>query len=145
MIKGQAAVIAAELTIAWATNQRLSEQNLQSRVTIAFPRLKIRGLSGWQPPSPTLAGAVAGLINPHSRPPYTPPPKYYGPEHGIPSVIVYLNGILDVEYYVSKHYMMRLLNVGCMVIQKDRKGQGYVRIPLNSPPITGQPYQFEVA
>lgn len=144
MIRGQAAVAAAEWTIAWATNQRLSDKNLQSRVTIAFPRVKIAGLNGWQPPSPTLAGAVAGLFNPNSRPAHTPPPKYYGPEHGIPSVIVYLNGVEDVEYYVSKHYMMRLLNVGCMVIQKNRRGQGYVRIPLESPPITGEPYQFEV-
>ena len=145
MIKGPRATAAAESAAAYVNQARMNGPNLLHRLVFAFPRVKIHGVSGWTSSSPTMAGVAAALRDPAKDWNIAPrKPKIYGPGHSIPSIMVPLNGIRDVEFYVSRRSLELLLSVGCLVIQVNKKKQGFVRVPLNSPLITGEPFEIEV-
>ena len=143
MITGAEANAAVEFQITWITSQRLNDPTHLERILFAFPRVKLMWSESWQPASPLIAAATGIMRDPGSRREHVREPKTLGIGHPIPSRIVYLSGVTDVEYKVSKHNMERLLNVGCLVIQMV-KGRAHVRIPFNSPAYHGQPRQYEV-
>ena len=145
MIKGPRATAAAESAAAYVNQARVNGPNLLHRLVFSFPRVKIDGVNGWTSASPTMAGVAAALRNPAKDWNIAPrKPKIYGPGHPIPSIMVPLNGIRDVEFYVSRRSLELLLSVGCLVIQMNKKKHGFVRVPLNSPLITGEPFEIEV-
>lgn len=123
---------------------RLAHENHLDRIVFCFPRVKGEFGDHWQDASPYVAAASAVARQPEAATVQPPPVKYLPPGHPIPSIIVRLTGIKDIEYYVSRKNWERLLRSGFAVIQQDRDGF-YVRIPLNSPLYHGQPYDFQVS
>lgn len=143
MIIGAEADAAVDSVIEWIALQRTSNSNNLERIIVAFPRVKTVWANHWQYPSPLIAAATAILRNPESRREHIPAPKTFGDGHSIPSTIVFLDGIIDVEYKVSKHNLKRLLDVGCIVVGLS-KGRGQVRIPFNSPAHHGKPQRYKL-
>ena len=144
MIKGPRATAAAESAAAYVDQARMNGPNFLHRLVVSLPRVKTDGVDSWTSASATMAGVAGALRNPAKDWNVAPrKPKIYGPGHTIPSIIVPLNGIRDVEFYVSRRSLKLLLSVGCLVIQMDKKKQGFVRVPLNSPIITGNPFEFD--
>ena len=123
---------------------RLDDPQQLDRIVFCFPRIRTQGGNHWADSSPFSAAACAIARDPGSAVTQPAPIKRIGAGHAIPSVIVRLAGIEAVEHHVSRKNMERLLSVGCVVIQGDRKGF-FVRIPYNSPLYHGQPYQFDSA
>lgn len=142
MIVGTEADVAVDRAIAWVRHQRLNNPITHGRVMVAFPRVKVNRSDDWQDPGAKIAAAVAIMRDPSCRHDRVLEPKDIGVGHPIPSRIVYLNGVTDVEYKVSKHNLERLLKVGCLVIQVS-KGRAFVRIPFDSPAYHGRPQQFD--
>ena len=143
MLQSNRANQAVESTIAYIEAMRLNDSNYLSRIVFCFPRVKFEESDKWQDASPLVAAATAIVRNPEKAVIQPPPIKIFGPGHKLPSVIVGLNGITAVEYHASRRNLERLLSIGCVVIQKDRKGFS-IRIPFNNPMYNGTPHQFEV-
>ena len=125
------------------TTMRLGDPSRLDRIVFCFPRVRTEWSDNWTDSSPLLAATCAVARNPGTAVKQPPPIKNIGLGHAIPSVIVRLTGVEATEHHVSRKNMERLLSVGCVVIQKDRKGF-FVRIPYNSPAYHGQPYQFDI-
>ena len=123
---------------------RLNNSNFLDRIVFCFPRVKSDLDDQWADASPHVAAASAIARQPEIAREQPPPVKSISHGHPIPSAIVRLSGITDVEYYVSRKNWERLLRLGIVVIQRDRNGF-FVRIPLNNPMYHGQPYQFDVS
>ena len=123
---------------------RLNNPNYLDRIVFCFPRIKGDMDDDWTEASPHVAAASAIARHPETAREQPPPVKPISHSHPIPSMIVRLSGIKDVEYHVSRKNWERLLRLGIAVIQRDRNGF-FVRIPLNSPMYHGQPYQFDVS
>ena len=123
---------------------RLNNPNYLDRIVFCFPRIKGDMDDDWTEASPHVAAASAIARHPETAREQPPPVKPISHSHPIPSMIVRLSGIKDVEYRVSRKNWERLLRLGIAVIQRDRNGF-FVRIPLNSPMYHGQPYQFDVS
>ena len=125
MIRGVAASDAVDQTIAYIESLRIKGPNYLGNVIFCFPRIKMDYDDRWTDASPFLAGVAGGLHNPESN---LEDVTYYGEGYTMPSVVVPLSGIRDVEYQVSRQNMFRLLRVGCIVIRPN--GNGFaVRIP----------------
>ena len=140
MIKGAEANRAAENALANIRNTRRTHDGLD-RIVFCFPKVKIVGAGEYKDGSALAVSAAAIARNPSTRVDRTVLIKHYGKEHSIPSCIVPLQGIADVEYHVSRQNMERLLKVGCIVFQKYKKGFG-MRIPYDSPSYSGKPTEF---
>ena len=109
-----------------------------------FPRVKtVVDGDRWVDGSAFLAAAAAIMREPETRVNKDVPLKWYDGKHSIPSAIIPLEGITDIEYHVSSRNMESLLSVGGIVFQKYLKGFG-VRIPMSHPMHTGQPFSFQV-
>ena len=143
MIRGREANQAVEESIGWIKSQRSGHPNNLDRIVFVFPRVKLQRVEGWQDGTALMMAAAAIARNPDKRRCHVPEPKYYGPEHGIPSYFVWLSGIEDLEYHVSKKNLQRLLEVGCAVFQRSGSRKVGVRIPLKNPLFHGAPFQFE--
>lgn len=139
LIKGSKANSAANAVLRWVTHQRLNDPNYLSRIVFSYPRIKQEGISKWTDGSALLAAATSIARNPESRREHIREPKTYDYEHSIPSIVVWLHGIVDIEYHVSRKNMERLLAVGCIVFQRNKRGF-FVRIPFGSPLYHGQPH-----
>lgn len=142
MKMGVSANNAVEAMVSEIEAQRLSHPSYLDRIVFSFPRVMMDESGKWRDGSPFLAAAAVVARNPETRVNKGVDLRYYGVGHKIPSVIVPLEGIEDVEYHVSRSNMEMLLSVGCVVFQRYKKGFG-VRIPLGHPLLTGQPFQFE--
>ena len=123
---------------------RLNNPDYLDRIVFCFPRIKSDMDDNWTNASPHVAAASTIARQPETAREQPPPVKPISHRHPIPSVIVRLSSIKDVEYHVSRKNWERLLRLGVAVIQHDRNGF-FVRIPLNSPLYHGQPYQFNVS
>ena len=144
MKKGQLADTAVDEAISRISAARLSHPSYLDHTVFSFPRVLTNfDEDKWTGGSIFLAAAASVARNPENRMNRGVPLRWYDEKHSIPSVIVPLSGIRDVEYHVSRRNILRLLSVGCIVFQKYRKGFG-VRIPTSSPILTGEPYSFEV-
>lgn len=125
-------------------SRRLNHPDLLDRIVFCFPRVKGDLDDHWRSASPIVAAACAIARAPETAVRQPPPIKYLSHGHPVPSAIVRLDGIAEVEYYVSRKNWERLLRCGCAVIQSDSKGF-FTRIPFDSPIYHGQPYKFEVS
>ena len=143
MKKGVTANRAADVTVARIETMRMNDDSYLDRVVFCFPRVKSTYDNRWSGGSAFIAGAAAVALNPEERVNKETPLRYYEVGHPIPSVFVPLNGIVDVEYHVSRKNLERLLSVGCLVFTPYKKGFG-VRIPYGHPVLTKQPFEFEV-
>lgn len=143
MKKGVAASRAVDVAVSEVENLRLNDPSHLDRIVFCFPRVMMDGSDRWGDGSGFMAAAAAIARNPETRINKDVPLRHYKAGHKIPSVVVPLEGIVDVEYHVSRASMVRLLSVGCVVFQRYRKGFG-VRIPYAHPMLTGEPFQFEV-
>ena len=143
MIKGPLANKAVDIAISQIRTLRLKSPSNLDRIVFCFPRVLRDYYDGWQDGTPLLAGMVDVMRNPENPGYKDIPIKRYDDTHSIPSVIVPLYGIKDVEYHVSRRNLERLLSVGCIVFQPYRKGFG-VRIPSGYPLLTGQPFESKV-
>ena len=102
MIRGGEANRAVRSTLHRIRRQRsLSPDNL-GRIAFSFPRIQQEGVEGWRDGSAFLVAAAAIARDPHVRLSHVREPKIYGDKHSIPSVMVWLNGIEDLEYHVSR-------------------------------------------
>ena len=135
---------AVDSTIEYVQAMRLNNPNYLDRIVFCFPRVKGDMDDDWQDASAHIAAASAIARQPETAREQPPPVKAVSHRHPIPSVIVRLSGIKDVEYHGSRKNWARLLRLGIAVIQRDRDGF-FVRIPLSSPMYHGQPYQFDVS
>ena len=144
MKRGQMANAAVDEAISRISAARLSHPSYLDHIVFAFPRV-LTDFAGdkWSGGSVFLAAAATIARNPENRVNKGVPLRWYDEKHSIPSVIIPLNGVRDVEYHVSRRNIERLLSVGCIVFQKYPRGFG-VRIPSSSPMLTGQPYSFNV-
>jgi len=142
MKQGAVANAAVEETVKHIESMRLNHSTHMSRAVFCFPRVKNRD-GEWMDGAPYVAGAAIVARDPDKRVNKEVPLKYYNEGHSIPSVIIPLEGIQDVEYKVSRNNMESLLSVGCIVFQRYRKGFG-VRIPFGHPLLTGQPFEITV-
>lgn len=143
LIRGERANRAVKSTLNWIKDQRATSPDNFNRVVFSFPRIQQEGVEGLRDGSGLLAAATVIARDPDSRLDHVREPKIYGDEHSIPSVVVWLNGIRDLEYYVSRQNMERLLEVGCAVFQQHRRRGVFVRIPFNSPLYHGEPFKFK--
>ena len=109
LIRGSEANQAVEELLRWIKHQRSMSPNNLDRVAFCFPRIQQEGAEGWQGGSVFLAAAVVTARDPDARLSHVCKPKIYGDKHSIPSVVVWLNGIEDIEYYVSRQNLERLL------------------------------------
>ena len=143
MIRGSEANQTVEELLRRIKHQRSLSLNNLDRVAFCFPRIQQEGAEGWQYGSAFLAAAAVIARDPDARLSHVRKPKIYGDKYSIPSVVVWLNGIEDVEYHVSRQNMESLLEVGCAVFQHHRRRGIFVRIPFNSSLYHGEPYRFE--
>lgn len=141
--KGPLASKAVDCAICQIMALRLNNPYHLDRIVFCFPRVISEPFNEWQDGSPYLAGVVDIARNPENPVYEDIPIKHYADTHSIPSLIVPVNGIRDVEYHVSRQNMERLLAVGCIVFQPYRKGFG-VRIPRGHPLLSGQPFGSRV-
>ncbi len=131
MIKGKKANEAVDAALDRIITARQSSANGLDRLLFVFPRVRTTWDKEWKDGSPVVAAAVAIARDPSSRVDSVPEPVTYNLNHSIPSRLVLLDSIVDVEYHVSRANMERLLKVGCLVIQSYKRGKKYsVRIPL---------------
>ena len=114
------------------------------RIVFCFPRVRVSSdESTWMPPSIVIGSAVAIASRPEHAKVQPPPIKKYNSRHSIPSAVVTLSDVTDVEYHVSRANMKRLLRVGCAVVRNGGGRRFEVRIPYRSPMLTNQPWDLK--
>ena len=143
-VSGAIADKAVDWVVETVNRERLAVPNFLSRTVFVFPRVRTspEDKSGWKDPTMVAAPAAAIALDPSSSVTQPAPLREWNREHPIPSVSVWLNGITDVEYHVSRKNFERLLRVGCITIRPS--GRHFeMRIPWSNPLLTQQPFEFE--
>ena len=126
MIKGQKAEEAAKHLIESIRLQRLQHPTGLSSLYYSFPRIKLTGNADWFPASVIVVSSIAAIMSPKD------PPTVRVKDlttHPIPSYMVTITGVMDLEYHVSKYNMEQLLSVQCIVITPSKRDSVNVRIP----------------
>ena len=143
-VKGAIADEAVDWVVEFINRERLAMPNLLNRTVFVFPRVRTSSEdeSGWKDPTMVAAPVASIARNPSSSVTQPAPLREWNREHPIPSVSVWLNGITDVEYHVSRRNFERLLQVGCITIRPSRR-RFEMRIPWGNPLLTQQPFEFE--
>lgn len=131
MIKGQRANEAVDAVIGRIITARENSAGGLDRLMFTFPKIRTTPSGEWKEGTAVVVAAIAIARDPSVRVESAPEPVTYGQEHSIPSRLVLIEGVADVEYHVSRANMERLLNVGCLVIQPYKRGKEFsVRIPF---------------
>ena len=132
MIKGKKANEAVDAVLNRIVAARQSNANGLDRLLFAFPRIRTTHGGEWKDGTAVVVAAVAIARDPFVRVESVPEPVTYGQNHTIPSRLVLIDSIVDVEYHVSRANMERLLKVGCLVIQPYKRGKKFsVRVPFS--------------
>ena len=131
MIKGQRANEAVDAVIGRIINARENSAGGLDRLMFTFPKMRTTPSGEWKEGTAVVVAAIAIARDPSVRVESVPEPVSYGQEHSIPSRLVLIDGIADVEYHVSRANVERMLEVGCMVIQPYKRGKRFtIRIPF---------------
>ena len=126
MIKGQKAEEAAYRLIESIRWQRLQHPTGLSSGYFSFPRIKLTGDADWFPASIVVTSSIAAVMSPKDPPAVKVKDLT---KHPIPSYMVTIAGVEDLEYHVSKYNMEQLLRVQCIVITPSKHLSANVRIP----------------
>ena len=123
MKRGQLADTAVGEAISRISAARLRHPSYLDHTVFAFPRVLTNfDEDRWTGGSVFLAAAASVALNPENRMNKGVPLRWYDEKHSIPSVIVPLSGIRDVEYHVSRRNILRLLSVGCICVSEISQG-----------------------
>lgn len=143
-VRGTIADKAVDWVVDLVSRERLATPNLLDRTVFVFPRVRTspEEESDWKDPVMEAASAATVARDPSSSVTQPAPLRQWNREHPIPSVSVMLNGVVDVEYYVSRRNFERLLQVGCVTIRPSER-HFEMRIPWGNPLLTQQPFKFE--
>ena len=98
MKKGELANRAVDFTISYIDSLRSNHESYLGRIVFCFPRVRTNYDTGWVGGGASAIAAGVIARDPQSRTNQDVPLRYYNKGHSIPSVIVPLNGIEDVEY-----------------------------------------------
>ena len=123
MIKGEKANRAVVATIDRIDAARRSNADGLGRLPFVFPRVRTTRDGDWKDGTAIMMAAVAIARDPSVRVESVPKPITYDRNHSIPSRLVLIDGVVEVEYHVSRRNMERLLKVGCLVIQPYKGGK----------------------